>query len=301
MPITAPPIIDPVPTPVPTTANPGNFDAAGDALLGWFPPGRDQIQAVAENVYANAQGVQALGAGIETLAAEVAAAAMVAADAVGLVGRSNSPLTVDAGIKAITLLAAKPSLAVLNKRVAIVQLSDPSIKMFGTVSSVTSSTVFSVTVVSSGAYGSGNYSAWQIIDAAFFATAASKEVIWAGADDSAVITAKSITDAGKPVSVAFAAPLVLNMAAGISFVVDPITGNFQLANPTGITAEMVGRTGSVTFNTGAGGFAISYGTYWKPQSVHQTISVGASKNDTLYYEIKTPTRIEYSIGRDYLA
>lgn len=291
---TAPTTIPPIPTPVPSTDDPGNFDARADATLGALPPAVDGMNATAVNVYTNATEVFAK-------AAEIDAAAMVASDAAGLVGRSNSALVVGAGTKNVTLLVAKPNLAVLNKRVVIVQLSDPTIRMFGTISSVTSSTAFAVTVVSSGAFGSGSFSSWQIIDASFFGAAATKETIWAGTDDTAGATALALSWAARPVQLAFAAPLTLNMGAGVSFVVDPITSNFQLGNPTGITEAMVGRTGSVSFNTGAGGFTISYGSYWKPRSLHQAISSGASKNDTLYYEIKSTTRIEYSMGRDFLA
>lgn len=291
----APTTIPPIPTPVPSTDDPGNFDARADATLGALPPAVDGMNAVATNVYANATEVF-------TKAAEIDAAAMVASDAAGLVGRSNSPLVVGAGTKSVTLLAAKPNLVVLNKRVVIVQISDPSIKMFGTISSVTSSTAFAVTVVSSGAFGSGNYSSWQIIDAAFFGSAATKELIWAALDDTAAITSKSLGEARAPVAVAFSSSVVLPMNAGISFVLGLITGNFQLANPTGL-ADVVGQSGSVTLPLDATGTGlISYGTYWKPvEGTHIAMAPGANKTSTLYYEVKSATRIEYSMGRNFLA
>lgn len=185
---TAPTTIPPIPTPVPSTDDPGNFDARADATLGALPPAVDGMNATAVNVYTNATEVFAK-------AAEIEAAAMVASDAAGLVGRSNSPLVVGAGTKNVGLLEAKPKLAVLNKRVVIVQLSDPTIRMFGTISSVTSSSAFAVTVVSSGSFGSGTFSAWQIIDAAFFGAAATKEDLWAGTSDAAAPTPKTIRDA----------------------------------------------------------------------------------------------------------
>ena len=105
-----------------------------------------------------------------------------------------SPLTVGAGAKAVTLQEPKPKLAVLNKRVVLVQLSDPSIKMFGTISAFASASAFTVTVVSSGAFGSGQYSSWSVIDAAFFASAATKEDLWAGTTDAAATSPKTLRD-----------------------------------------------------------------------------------------------------------
>ena len=185
---TAPTPIPNIPTPVPSTDDPGNFDDRADATLVAMPPAIDGMNDTADNVFANAMEVF-------EKASEIAAAALVATDAAGLVGRSNSPLVVGAGTKNIGLLAAKPNLAVLNKRVVIVQLSDPTIRMFGTISSVTSSSAFAVTVVSSGSFGSGSFSSWQIIDAAFFGAAATKEDLWAGTTDAAAPTPKSIRDA----------------------------------------------------------------------------------------------------------
>lgn len=292
---TAPTTIPPIPTPVPSTSDPGNFDARADATLGALPPAVDGMNATAVNVYTNATEVFAK-------AAEIEAAALVATDAAGLVGRSNSPLVVGAGTKTIGLLVAKPNLAVLNKRVVIVQLSDPTLRMFGTISSVTSSTAFSVTVVSSGAFGSGSFSSWQIIDAAFFGAAATKETIWAALDDTAAITSKALGEARAPVAVAFGSTVTLAMNAGISFVLGLITGNFQLANPTGL-ADVIGQSGSITLPLdGTGTGLISYGTYWKPvEGTHIAMAPGANKTSTLYYEVKSATRIEYSMGRNFLA
>lgn len=180
--------ITPLPTPVPSSGDPANFDARADAFLGALPVFATEANALAAQLNTRADEV-------DIAAAEIAAAALVATDAAGLVGRSNSTLVVGAGAKNVTLLVAKPNLAVLNKRVVIVQLSDPTIRMFGTISSVTSSTVFAVTVVSSGSFGSGSFSSWQIIDAAFFGAAATVADLLAGLTDAAAVTPKIIRDA----------------------------------------------------------------------------------------------------------
>lgn len=184
----APSPIPPIPTPVPSTSDPANFDARADATLGAMPGVVDAQNAENQKVYANAVEVF-------DKATEIAAAAMVATDAAGLVGRSNANLVVGPGVKNVPLLSPKPNLLVLNKRVVLVQMSDPSIKMFGTISSVTSSSQCSVTVLSSGAFGSGTYGAWQLIDAAFFGSAATKEELWAGTSDASATSPKTFRDA----------------------------------------------------------------------------------------------------------
>lgn len=186
--------IPPFPPP-PSSADPANFDARADAFLGSFPAFQVAANQLADDLNARADDVDAAAAEVEERALEVSAAAMSAANAAGLVGRSISQLVVGPGTKNITLLAAKPELVVLNRRVVLAQLSDPSIKMFGTISSVTSSSVFAVTVVSSGVFGSGSYSSWSIIDAAFFGSAATKEELWAGTSDASATSPKTFRDA----------------------------------------------------------------------------------------------------------
>lgn len=185
---TAPTPIQEITTPVPLSTDPENFDIRADLAWSELPVSIEGMNAAGLVTFNNAEEVF-------EKASEIAGAALVATDAAGLVGRSNSQLVVGAGTKNIGLLAAKPNLIVLNKRVAIVQISDPSIKMFATISNVTNASTFSATVVSSGAFGSGSYSGWMVIDAAFFGSAATKEDLWAGTSDVAVPTPKTIRDA----------------------------------------------------------------------------------------------------------
>lgn len=184
---TAPLPIPNITTPVPLSTDPDNFDARADLAWQELPEAIDAQNVENAKSYANAVEVF-------EKAEEISAAALVAADAAGLVGRSNSPIVVGAGTKNVTLLAAKPNLVVFNKRVVLVNISDPSIKMFGTITGVTSSTVFALNVVSSGAFGSGSFSSWQVIDAAFYGAAATKEELWAGETDAAGVSPKTLRD-----------------------------------------------------------------------------------------------------------
>lgn len=284
---TAPTPIPNIPTPVPSTDDPGNFDDRADDTLVALPPAIDGMNDAAQNVYDNALEVF-------DKATDVIAAAMVASDAAGLVGRSNSTIVVGAGTKNVTLLAAKPNLVVLNKRVVLVQNSDPSIKMFGTISSVTSPTVFAVTVVSSDAYGSGSYSSWQVIDAAFFGAAATPAEILAGLTDLAAMSPFGFWGAQKAVPLPYASTITLDLAAGGNFVVNPVTGAPAIANPINMKE---GQEITLTLVNGAGAGQPTMGSAWRrPNGVQQFSPTNGQKNvlvgkvmppgDWVLYELK---------------
>lgn len=253
---TPPATIPAIPTPVPSTNDPGNFDVRADATMGALPPAVDGMNDAAQNTYDNALEVF-------EKATEISAAAMVATDAAGAVGRSNSPIVVSAGTKSVTLLAAKPNLAVLNKRVVLVQISDPSIKMFGTISAVTSSTVFAVTVVSSDVFGTGSFSAWLVVDAAFFGSAATKEDVWAGLIDTAAIPPKVLKEA--QASQAFTEPgaagtFTFNGDGGWSFHTTLTGTGKTFGQPSNFKP---GQSGRVRVVVGAGAGPLAFHPAWK--------------------------------------
>lgn len=273
---TAPTPIPNIPTPVPSTDDPGNFDDRADDTLVAMPPAIDGMNDAADNVYANAVEVF-------DKAAEIAAAALVATDAAGLVGRSSSPLVVGAGVKTVGLLEAKPKLAVVNKRVVIVQISDPTIRMFGTISSVTSSSAFAVTVVSSGAFGSGSFSSWQIIDAAFFGAAATKEDLWAGTSDAAAPTPKTIRDAKVWVPLIDGATVTPNGLVGRNFTWT-IGGNRALAAITNCSPNDTFLLEITQDGTGSRILAWASGVYFRAGGL-PVLSTAAAGKDYLQLRV----------------
>lgn len=256
---TAPAVIDPVPTPVPTTDDPANFDARADALLAWFPDGVDQIQSVADTTYANAAEVFETALELETTAA-------VAADAAGLVAQSTSNLAVSAGAKTITFTTAKPLLAEVNRRLVAILKSDPSIRMFMTVATAPTSSSITATVSSGDIYGSGTYSSWQIMDAAFLSPAATVADIRAGTSDVPAVTPASGYSALAEVVLAYngsnivTSGSVLDHQAFINASVT-LTKNSTLPN---LTNPKVGGSGRIRIQqNGTGGWTLSYGTDWE--------------------------------------
>lgn len=202
------PLITTIPSDPPSTDDPATFDGRADNFLGDFPAFGSELNA----------SITAMNADL-TQANEditsIAASAAVAADAAGLLGRMTGTLTVGPGAKAITLLSPKPSLAVATRQVVILLLSDPTIRMFGTIASspTPTSSAFSVTVVSGGVSGSGSYSEWQIMDAAFLGAAATVAQIRAGDSDAVGITPKGLRDSNAPVTLAYASTVTPDLTA----------------------------------------------------------------------------------------
>lgn len=287
---TAPTPIPNIPTPVPSTDDPGNFDDRADDTLVAMPPAIDGMNDAAENVYGNAVEVF-------DKAAEIAATALVAADAAGLAGRSNSPLVVGAGTKPVTLLAPKPNLVVLNKRVVILNISDPSIRMFCTISSVTNSSAFSVTVVSSGVFGSGSFSAWTVLDAAFFGAAATAAEIRLGVTDAAAMAPKPFWEAQDGVAAAYAASMQLDLSGGMNFTTT-VTGAPSIGQPLNMK---VGQEITWTWEVGAGAGQPSFNsTYWKRPSGTPTFSTTLGQKNVIVGKVMpgSPPYILWDLKRN---
>lgn len=251
---TAPTPIAALPTPVPTTADPTNFDTRADALLAAMPDMVDEMNAVADTTYDNA--VEAAAS-----ASEVAGQAAVAADAAGMVGRSTTTLTVGAGTKAITLTSAKASLMTAGRQVVISLLSDPSIRMIGVIaaSPAPTTTTASVTVTSGGVFGSGSYSDWQVMDANFFAPAATASEVWAGTTDAAPMTPKGLMDSLAPQTVAYASTLALDMNAGWYQRCDAVSASFTLGVFTNAKA---GQPFVLDLTNSAGSIVLAVNAVW---------------------------------------
>lgn len=241
--------ITPLPTPVPSTSDPANFDTRADAFLGALPTFATEANALAVQMNSDAEDVA-------EAVTDIQASALVAAEAAGLVAQSTSLLSVLAGSKTITFSSAKPLLAEVNKRVVILLKSDPTIRMFATVATVTDSSHITATVVSGGVFGSGTYSSWEIIDAAFFGAAATASDIWTGTSDVPTITPKSQTDAAAPVIIAYASTLVVNMNEG-RYRRLSASASFTLGIPinakpgTGFVLDILNTAGSIVLAVNA--------------------------------------------------
>lgn len=289
-----PGVIPSVPTPVPQSSDPANFAARGDATMTALPGVVVGMNTSAAATNQNAQEVF-------DAAGDISAAAAVAADAAGLRGESNSPITVAAGVKDVVLLSAKPGLVELNRRIVLILKADSSIKIFCTITNVTNSSTFQVTATTGGVFGSGNYSSWHVMDAAFFASAATAAEVRAGTSEAAPMTPKSIYDGLAEVELVDGANIytdgdsALDMSKFINGVVT-LAGNRALPNPTNATP---GKTGRIRCIQGSGGsHTLSFGSNWKRQGGDPTLSTAADANDIVAYDVVTPTFILYDLIRN---
>jgi hypothetical protein len=247
--------ITPLPTPVPTTSDPANFDVRADAFLAALPTFATEANALAVEMNADA-------AQVEADASAIAAAALVAADAAGFVATSTSSLTVGAGTKTIHFASAKPSLAVATYQVAIVLASDNSIKMIGNVATVTDSDDITVTVVSSGVSGSGTYSGpWLIIAGAFLGSGATAPEMWAGTSDAVSISPKSQTDSDARTALTWASTTTPDMAAGWYRSLTA-SSSFTMGAPTNAKP---GKVIKIDITNSAGSIVLAVNAAWKRQ------------------------------------
>lgn len=74
MAVTAPPAVTPLPTP-PSTASPSTFDSRADAFLGAFPALQAEMDALADNVFANATDAASSATSAATQAGNAATSA----------------------------------------------------------------------------------------------------------------------------------------------------------------------------------------------------------------------------------
>lgn len=143
-----------------------------------------QMNALAVATYQNALAT------IEA-ATDLAAAADLAGTATDMFGRSTSTLAVGAGTKTIHLMEPAVGFAV-NDQVAIVLRADPTIRMLGQIATFDGSDDMTVTVVSSGVFGSGTFANWVVMSATFLTAGATDEEMWAGETDAAAVSPRSL-------------------------------------------------------------------------------------------------------------
>lgn len=290
---TAPDPIPEWPEPIPLSTDPENFDARADAT---WEAADDVVAATnAANAitYANAVEVAALAVDIE-------ASALVAAEAAGLAVRSTSTLAVGADAHAIHFTAPKPLLAVLNKRLAVVLESDPTIRMIGSATTVTDSDDIVLTVVSSGVSGSGSYSSWLVIDAAFLQPAATAEEIRAAVSDAVAISPMGIKDALATETLAFGGTVTIDAAEGKNWDLDANT-SFTLG---AVSNTYPGDVISITVTHTAGGNVLAVGSAWKRRGGLGILSTTNGYVDEIIGIVKTvdgsgnATRIVYDVLRN---
>lgn len=292
---TAPTPIEPVPTPVPSTDDPTNFDARADAMMEWFEDGIPGIDDAAQTTYDNALEV------FET-ATTLQGQAAVAADAAGLLGSSTTTLTVGAGNKDFTLQVAKPNLMTADRRIVFILKSDPTIRMFASIDDTPAptSTTGRGIVTTGDVSGSGSYSDWHVMDAAFLSAGATADEIRAALTDGAGITPKGVKDALATETLTFGGTVTIDAADGKNWALNANT-SFTLG---AVSNTYPGDVLSVTVTHTAGGNVLAVGSAWKRRGGLGILSTTNGHIDEIIGIVKTvdgsgnATRIVYDILRN---
>lgn len=287
------PLITALPADPPSTADPSNFDARADALLGALP---DMVTE--ENA-----AIAAMNAAITQLNLDIAAianSAAVAADAAGMLGSSTTTLSVGAGNKDITLQAAKPNLLTSGRRVVLVLKSDPTVRMFGNVepTPTPTSTTARIAVTSGGVFGAGSYGSWDVMAASFFQAAATKLEMWAGLIDSAAVSPESLRLAAEFQTLTEAEAVAGWPTATKGFNAKvTLTANRVIGAPTGLQDGV-----TYTFQPiqgGSGSYTLSWNSIWDfGVGGAPTLSTTVGKEDKIVAQYNSArTKLEASFRK----
>ena len=151
--------VTPLPTPVPTTADPTNFDARADLFLAALPPMVTQfnVDIAAVNITAGQ---------VVANAASTAAASQVAVAATTFVATSSSSFAHATGSTGSITFAETGRTFALNDDVSLIRRGDSTVRARGTLSAVDNS-LRTMTINRSAIYGAaGTYSDWVVMLAA---------------------------------------------------------------------------------------------------------------------------------------
>jgi hypothetical protein len=168
--------VTPLPTPVPSTASPSNFDERADAFLGALPTLVTEINIVANEINTNAdiattQAANALAEAINAAnsaddaaqsAAEASFSAATALNAPGTQATSSSSLSLSLGTKSL-VLNQTGKLFAAGQWVSITDLTNPASNWMVCV--ITSFSGVNMTVVAIQSSGTSTLSNWAVIPA----------------------------------------------------------------------------------------------------------------------------------------
>lgn len=157
---TAPPTIASLPDP-PSTASPATFDSDADALLGALPDFRDDLNAVAANVYSNATGAATDAATASAAAVTASNAATTALNAPATQATTTSTITIGGGSKPFTLAQTGKAFAV-GQWVLVADTANPSTRWLAGGVSAFNSGAGSMTIDVAYVQGSGTGASWSV-------------------------------------------------------------------------------------------------------------------------------------------
>ncbi len=261
--------VTPLPTPVPSTSNPADFDDNGDAFLGALPTFATELTALAAEVEAN------------TTSAEAAAAS--AASTSTAYGTSTTSLSVSVGSKSLTIAEASRTFQG-GQYVVIARTSAAATTfMLGRITAFNSGTG-AMTVSVDSVTGSGTYTNWTVsLAAPNYLPAAVAANVRAGTSASVAVTPEALTSAAAWITLTDGATINWDVSTGYNARVT-LGGNRTMAAPTnlqdGVSYGLAiiqdatgsrtvswnstfdwGQSGAPTLSTAAGSVDHAFGIY----------------------------------------
>lgn len=256
-----------------------NFDARVTAFLLYFATLVVELTA-AETAFAAA-----------LTAAEAAAATATNSAAVN--GTSTSAIPVGTGSKTFTTQTGKGF--VKHMFVLVAATAAPGAWVHGQVTSYDSGTGQLVVAVGK-SMGDGTYTSWNIGPSMpiVLNPIATVQQIWAGTDDTAVVTPSMLYAAMVPQPLTDAATIAVDLAAGINFTVT-IAGNRKLGNPTN---GKPGQSGTIEVRQdGSGNRTLVFDTAFRFFGPAPTASTTPGAIDKLTYYVNADGSVTITAGK----
>jgi hypothetical protein len=267
--------ITPLP-PAPSTEDFENFDLEADAMLGQLDLFVEEANALEENVNA-----KEAAAGIH--ASSAAAAATAALEVSTSVAQSNSPMSMSAGTKAVTLVQNDRNLQNGRQMVAI-RRSDNSIRLIGEIQDWDGQS-FDFVVPPNGVVGAGGpYSDWDFLPTTYFSLAATKEAALEALAADVALTPLVVREMLEPFALTDGNPVLgLSGLNGLDFTWT-LTASRTLPQ---LTNTYRGASGSITAKQDAvGGRVLAVHTSWKRRGGLGVLSTAANAEDEIEYKVK---------------
>jgi hypothetical protein len=253
---TPPTPITPLPTPIPITSDPADFDARADATWTALPDTITGIGDAAEVTYANA--VEAAASASAAASSEIVAAAAIAST--NYAASSASSLSLTAGAKTIVLDQAGKSFAAGDIAAAI-RRSNPNQRMFMTITAWDSNRTMTASVASDNILGSGGpFTDWIIVLAIWATPGAVAADVWAGDSTYLAVTTAALTSSAAFGTLTDASTVAWDIATQGFNARVTITANRLIGAPTGLQDGLTYSL--VVVENGAGGWTPTWASIW---------------------------------------
>lgn len=280
----------PLPATPPSTADPANFDARMDSLLGALPLFITEANAV--EVAVDADAVAAAGA---RSAAESAAAASAAGST--LVSTCTTSVTLSNAAKALTIQAGKAF--VDGYRAVLVRASDRTSQGSGIISGHTTGGTTMTLTIDRFVGVVGPFTDWFLVADPFAALpVATTADIRVGTQGLSALTPAGLYNAAVEVNLVDAATVAVDMNSFQNAALTMTSGVGATRTLGAPTNAKPGQTGRIrVIQDVVGSRALTYHANWKREGGAGPLTTTANANDYIYFDVIAANLIVYNLVR----